>query len=131
LGAVFTQSDKTLDAVHAMNGIMNNMIVDDKSFSISRESVLKSIQSERIIKSEIFMSWLKNKKLGIDYDIRKNYYENAKKSGLKEVQEFFDQHFKGKNYSYLLIGDKNKLDVNALKKIGQFQELSLDEIFNY
>ena len=131
LGAVFTQADKTLDAIHAMNGIMNNMIVDDKSFNIARESVLKSIQSERIIKSEIFMSWLKNKKLGIEYDIRKNYYEEAQKSGLKEVQEFFNQHFKDKNYSFLLVGDKNKLDVNAFKKIGRFQELTLDEIFNY
>ena len=131
LAAVFTQSDKTLDAIHAMNGIMNNMIVDEKSFSIAKESVLKSIQSERIIKTDIFMSWLKNKKLGIDYDIRKDYYENTQKSDLKEVQEFFDKHFRGKNYTYLLVGDKNKLDVNALKKMGQYQELSLDEVFNY
>jgi len=131
LGAVFTQSDKTLDAINAMNGILNTMIVDDKSFGIAKESVLKSIQTERIIKSDIFMSWLKNKKLGIDYDIRKDYYLKAQNSNLKEVQEFFDQHFKGKRYSYLLVGDKSKLDVNALKKVGQFEELSLDEIFNH
>ena len=131
LGAVFTQSDKTLDAINAMNGILNTMIVDEKSFSIARESVLKSIQTERIIKSDIFMSWLKNKKLGIDYDIRKDYYKNAQKVDLKEVQEFFDQHFKGKNYNYLLVGNKNKLDMNSLKKVGQFKELSLNEIFNY
>ena len=131
LGGVFTQSDKTLDAIHAMNNILNTMIVDDKSFGIARESVLKSIQTERLIKSEIFMSWLRNKKLGIDYDIRKDSYLKAQNSNLKEVQEFFDQHFKGKNYSYLLVGNKNKLDVNTLKKIGQFEELSLDKIFNY
>ena len=131
LGAVFTQSDKTLDAINAMKGILNTMIVDDKSFGIARESVLKSIQTERIIKSDIFMSWLKNKKLGIDYDIRKDYYLKAQNSNLKEVQEFFDQHFKGKNYSYLLVGNKSKLDVNALKKVGQLEELSLDEIFNH
>jgi predicted Zn-dependent peptidase len=131
LGAVFTQADKTLDAIQAMNGILNTMIVDEKSFLIARESVLKSIQTERIIKSDIFMNWLKNKKLGIDYDIRKDYYLNTQKSDLKAVQEFFDQHFKEKNYSYLLVGNKNKLDLNALKKTGQFQELTLDEIFNF
>ena len=131
LGAVFTQADKTLDAIHAMNGILNTMIVDEKSFSIARESVLKSIQTERIIKSDIFMSWLKNKKLGIDYDIRKDYYLNTQKSDLKAVQGFFDQHFKGKSYNYLLVGNKNKLDLDALKKTGQFQELTLEEIFNY
>ena len=131
LGAVFTQSDKTLDAIHAMNGILNTMIVDEKSFQVARESVLKSIQTEREIKSNIFMSWLKNKKLGINYDIRKDYYAKAQKASLKEVQEFFDQHFKGKNYNYMLVGDKNKLNMNDLKKVGQFQELSLEEVFNY
>jgi predicted Zn-dependent peptidase len=131
LGGVFTQADKTLDAIQAMNGILNNMIVDEKSFGIARESVLKSIQTERIIKSNIFWSWLRNKKLGIDYDIRKDYYSNAQKAGIKEIQEFFDQHFKGRNYSYLLIGNKNKLNTGAFEKIGKFQELSLDEIFNY
>ncbi len=131
LGAVFTQSDKTMDAIHAMNGILNTMIVDDKSFNIARESVLKSIQTERIIKSNIFMSWLKNKKLGIDYDIRKDYYQKAQKSDIKEVQAFFDKNLKGKNFSYLLVGDKSKLDINALKKTGRFEELSLDEIFNF
>jgi predicted Zn-dependent peptidase len=131
LGAVFTQSDKTLDAIHAMNGILNDMIVDDKSFAIARESVLKSIQTERIIKSNIFMSWLKNKKLGIDYDIRKDYYHNAQNANLKEVQEFFNQHFKGRKYNYLLVGNKSKLDINGLKSVGQLEELSLDEIFNY
>ncbi len=131
LGAVFTQSDKTLDAIQAMNGILNTMIVDEKSFQVARESVLKSIQTEREIKSNIFMSWLKNKKLGIQYDIRKDYYAAAQSSTLKDVQDFFDQHFKGKNYNYLLIGDKNKLNITELKKVGQFQELSLEEIFNY
>ena len=131
LGAVFTQSDKTLDAINAMNGIMNNMIVDEKSFAIARESVLKSIQSERIIKSDIFMTWLKNKKLGIDYDVRKEYYLKAQQSDLKQVQEFFEKHFKGKSYNYLLVGDKDKLDISALKKIGQFEQLSLNDLFNF
>lgn len=131
LGAVFTQADKTLDAIRAMTGILNTMMVDDKSFNIARESVLKSIQTERIIKSDIFMTWLRNKKLGIDYDIRKDYYANAQKATLKEVQEFFDQHLKGKSYNYLLVGNKSKLDLDALKKVGQLEELSLEEIFNY
>jgi len=131
LGAVFTQSDKTLDAIRAMTGILNTMIVDEKSFGIARESVLKSIQTERIIKSDIFMSWLRNKKLGIDYDIRKDYYLKAQNADMKEVQGFFEQHLKGKNYTYLLVGNKKKLDLNNLKKVGQFEELTLDQIFNY
>ncbi|MCE1199966.1 MAG: insulinase family protein, partial [Marinilabiliales bacterium] len=129
LGAVFTQADKTMDAIHAMDGILNHMIVDEKSFAIARENVLKSIQTERIIKSNIFMSWLKLKKLGIDYDIRKDYYTRAQNAGLKEVQEFFDQHMKGNKYTYLLVGNRDKIDLESLKKLGDFKELTLDEIF--
>jgi predicted Zn-dependent peptidase len=131
IGGVFTQSDKMNDAINAMGGILNNMIVDEKSFQIARESVIKSIQTERIIKSNIFWNWLQNQKLGIDYDIRKDYYETAQKAKIEDIQQFFDTNFKDKNYTYMMVGNKNSVDQNSLKKIGEYEELSLDQLFNY
>jgi predicted Zn-dependent peptidase len=131
IGGVFTQADKMKDAMTAMSGILNNMIVDEKSFQIARESVIKSIQTERIIKTDIFWSWLANKKLGIDYDIRKDYYESAQKATIQDIQEFFNNNFKDKNYTYMMVGNKNSIDLNSLKNIGPVEELSLEQLFNY
>ena len=130
-GAVYTQANKMMDAIGAMNGLFSKMIVDEKSFNIAKESVIKSIQTERIIKSDIFYNWLQNKKLGIDYDIRKDYYENAKTVTINDIQKFFDERFKDKKYTYMIVGNKKDADLTQLKKVGPVTELTLKDIFNY
>ena len=130
-GAVYTQANKMMDAIGAMNGLLSKMIVDEKSFNIAKESVIKSIQTERIIKSNIFYNCLQNKKLGIDYDIRKDYYENAKTVTINDIQKFFDERFKDRKYTYMIVGNKKDADQNQLKKVGPVTELTLKDIFNY
>ena len=130
-GAVSTQANKMMDAIGAMNGLFKKMIVDEKSFNIAKESVIKSIQTERIIKSNIFWNWLQNKKLGIDYDIRKDYYESARNASINDIQRFFDQRFKDKKYTYMIVGSKKDVDLVKLKNVGPVNELALKDIFNY
>ena len=130
-GAVSTQANKMMDAIGAMNGLFSKMIVDEKSFNIAKESVIKSIQTERIIKSNIFWNWLQNKKLGIDYDIRKDYYEAARNARIDDIQQFFDQRFKDKKYTFMIVGNKKDVDLEKMKAIGPVNELMLKDIFNY
>jgi zinc protease len=130
-GAVYTQTNKMMDAIGAMNGLLSKMVVDEKAFGIAKESVINSIQSERIIKSAIFWTWLQNKKLGIDYDIRKDYYDEAKKVSIVDIQQFFDQRLKDKKYTYVIIGNKKDANFNQLKGLGPVNELTLRDIFNY
>lgn len=128
---VSTQANKMMDAIGAMNGLLSKMVTDEKSFTIAKESVIKSIQTERIIKANIFWTWLQNQKLGIDYDIRKDYYEDAQKVSINDVQQFFDQRVKDKKYSYIILGNKKDADLTKLKGLGPVNELTLTDIFNY
>ena len=130
-GVVYTQANKMMDAIGAMNGLLSKMVVDEKSFVIARESVLKSIQTERIIKTNLFWTWLQNKKLGIDYDIRKDYYENAQKVTINDVQQFFNERLKDKKYTYIIVGNKKDANLTGLKGFGPVNELTLKDIFNY
>jgi len=130
-GAVGTQANKMMDAIGAMNGLFTKMIVDEKSFNIAKESVIKSIQTERIIKSNIFWNWLQNNKLGIDYDIRKDYFEAAKSAKIDNIQQFFNDRFKDKRYIYLIVGNRKDVDLTKLKMVGPVNELTLKDIFNY
>ncbi len=130
-GYVGTQANKMMDAIGAMNGLFTKMVVDEKSFNIAKESVIKSIQTERIIKSNIFWNWLQNKNLGIDYDIRKDYYDAARNTKIEDTQQFFDQHFKDKKYTYMIVGNKKDVDLQKLKNVGPVTELALKDIFNY
>ncbi len=128
---VSTQANKMMDAIGSMNGLLSKMVVDEKSFAIAKNSVIKSIQTERIIKSNIFWNWLQNKKLGIDYDIRKDYYDAARNVSINDAQQFFNDRVKDKKYFYIILGNKKDADLNKLKGLGPVNELTLKDIFNY
>jgi len=128
---VFTQSDKMMDAIGAMDDLLDDFVEDERLFINAKESVLKRIETERIIKSRIFWNWITNQRLGIDYDIRKDIYDKVKQSEIYDVEDFFDKQIKDKNYTYMIVGKRETINLDALKKIGPVEELSLEDIFNY
>ena len=130
-GFVGTQADKLKDATDALLGLMNNMPQAQKQFDLARESILKKIETERIIKTRKFWTYQNNLDRGIDYDIRKDVYEYVQGVDLESFNVFFDEYIKDNNYSILILGNKNQLDMNVLAQLGIVKELTLEEIFNY
>ncbi|MBI5217908.1 MAG: insulinase family protein [Bacteroidia bacterium] len=128
---VATQVDKLKIATEAMLGLMNDMPRSDKSFNAATEAILKRIESERIINAMVFWTYQANLDRGILYDIRKDTYEKMKTASIDQLAEFFDKHVKDKKYTFLILGNKHKLDIAAMEKLGKVKQLSLDEIFNY
>ncbi|MCK4661666.1 MAG: insulinase family protein [Bacteroidales bacterium] len=126
-----TQADKLKIATDAMSDLMNDMPKVQIQFDGSKESLMKKIETERIIKDKIFWTYLRNKKRGIDYDIRKDTYEKMETITIDELSVFFNEHIKGKNYTYLIIGKKENIDIKTLKELGTVKELTLEEVFNY
>jgi predicted Zn-dependent peptidase len=131
-GFVGTQADKLIDATDAMLELMNEMPKAEKQFNLAKESITKKINTERIIKDAIFWTFLSNKDRGIDYDIRRDVYKNMQTIGLAEFENnFFNQNIKGQKFTFLVQGNKEIINLKSLKRIGEVEELSLEEIFNY
>ena len=131
-GFVGTQSDKLIDATDAMLELMNEMPKAEKQFDLAKESIIKKINTERIIKDAIFWTFLSNKDKGIDYDIRRDVYKNMQTIGLVEFENnFFNQNIKGQKFTFLVQGKKDLINFQLLGKIGEVEQLSLEEVFNY
>jgi predicted Zn-dependent peptidase len=128
---VGTQADKMTTAIDAFREMLTRMAKSDKSFELSKESVLNNMRSERIIKSNIFWSYMALKDKGIDYDIRKPVYEAIQTMRLDDIQKYFDEHIKPAKYSVLLVGKRDKIDFKYLNTIAEVKELSLEELFGY
>ncbi|HRF76238.1 MAG TPA: insulinase family protein [Chitinophagales bacterium] len=128
---VGTQADKMQSAIEAMMDIMNNMPQAEKQFNASIESVVKQIESERIIRSNIFWSYENAKRRGLTTDIRKDIYTNVTGMTLPDLQQFVNDHIADNTYTIIVMGDKTKLDMSYLQSIGEFKELTLEEIFGY
>lgn len=126
-----TQSDKLGEAMNGFSELMNNIPVSDITFNSAKDGVLKTIQTERITRGSVLRTFLNNKNLGIDYDIRKDVYEKAGKYTLDDVRKFNEQYVKGKKFVYLLIGDSKKLNFDILEKYGKVETVTLEQIFGY
>jgi len=126
-----TQADKLGLAVDAMQNLLNDMPLSEKSFEIARDSILQKIEKERIIKSSVFWTYLSNLDKGIKHDIREDIYEYVSNASIHDLSEFFEQHISNKAYTFLVLGNRDSLDMNVLKKLGDVKELTLEEIFNY
>jgi hypothetical protein len=107
------------------------MIENDKSLEVSRKSIMNTIASERIVDAQLYFQWLNNKDLGINRDIRKDFYEAAEKGTMSDLKGFFDGYIKNKPHSYLIIGNTKAIDKKVLNKMGTVKELTLEELFGY
>jgi len=130
-GFLSTQPDKMKEALDALTGLLNELAQSEEAFANSKDALIKQMNTSRIVKEDIFWTYESNKKLGIDYDIRKDIYNNVLNYKLGDVNSFFENHIKGKNYDILIVGKKSDIDFNLLSKYGNVKELTLEEVFNY
>jgi zinc protease len=128
---VGTQLDKMKLALAETSKLLNDMPEIPQQFEGARESVVKTLESDWITREGIYWAYDRAQKRGMNYDVRKVIYEKAKTMTIADVRKFFDAHVKGKKYTYLVIGKKEDLNLEALKEIGPVQELSLKEVFGY
>lgn len=126
-----TQTNKLEQATDAIMELLNNMPEADGQFQDAKTAAMKKIETDRVTKSSIFWSYYSAKERGLDSDVRKYNYNEISKMELNNLKQFFDDKIKGKDFTYCVIGKRDEVDFEALKKLGKVKELSLEEIFGY
>ena len=126
-----TQANKLHLAVDAMADLMQDLPQIPTQFNNAKNSALKQIASTRITRTNIFFNFLNLKKIGIDYDIREKIYHEIENLQLEDLTQFYHQEIKPISYNVAIMGKKENLDHSAIENLGDFQELSLEEIFGY
>ncbi|WP_335965404.1 insulinase family protein [Galbibacter sp. PAP.153] len=126
-----TQANKMPEAVDAMMELMTNMPEAEKQFQAAKESTLKQLAAERINRQDIFWEYERLKKRGITEDNRKKMYNEIQQMDFNDLKNFFNENIKGETYDVMVIGNKNDVDMEALKKLGEVEEVDVDYLFNY
>ena len=126
-----TQPDKINDAIDAMLNILSNIPDAKEQFEAARQAALAKMESKRITKENIFWRYLQDKKLGIDYNIDQVVYEKLKTMTYKDFIKFFNKSIADNKFDMIILGKKNAIDFEILKKYGNVKELKVEDIFNY
>ncbi len=123
------QADKLKEAVDGMMELNNKMPEAEPLFNSARASVISQLQTERITKADVLYQYEAAKKMGLDYDLRRDVYEKSKTLTLAELKDFHAKHYQNRKYVFLVIGNEAALDMKVLEKLGKVNKLSLPELF--
>jgi predicted Zn-dependent peptidase len=126
-----SQVDKLPLAKDAMLELLNDMPKAEGNFASAKDAALKKIETQRISDRNLFWSYQSALKRGMDYDANEKMYAEIQQMDLDQLAAFFDENIKGNSYSFVVIGDKNKVDQDVLKALGEYKELSMEDIFGY
>lgn len=131
LAYVGTQADKLPQAKGAMMELLEEMPASDVLFESAKDALRNKIASERIVRTGILMNFEAARLRGLDYDIRRDVYSRIKDIRLEDLKRFHQEEIKGRPRTLLVMGSREKVDMNELKKYGEVREVSLEEIFGY
>ena len=126
-----TQSDKLPEAMAGMEALLTDMPAAEANLGIAKNAIRNSISTERITKGNILSSYERARRLGLDYDLRRDVYEQTQGMSLADLQKFQSSKVKGQNQVILVIGSKDRLNFKELAKYGTVQQLTLKELFGY
>jgi predicted Zn-dependent peptidase len=131
LAYVGTQADKLNESVKSMNELLNDMPESEKGLTYAKENIRKSLETERITQDDILFSYLSAKRKGLDYDERKNTFENVEKLNYEDIKKFHDSQLKNKPYTYCIVASEKKVNDDDLKKYGELVKPSMKQLFGY
>lgn len=126
---VGTQSNKLPEALAAMEALITEMPISQKSFETAKESALRDLEAERITRANVFWRHEAMKRLGITDDHRQRVYEELKKITLDDLLAFFNRVIKGSDYTYVLIGKESDLPLDLMRKYGQVEKVEVNHLF--
>jgi len=128
---VGTQPDKLPDAIPAMLQILNDMPVAPGQAHQARTSILRQIETSRIHPANIYWSYRSKKDIGLEHDTRRDMYERMQRGTLDELLDFQQEYVQNRPYSFLVMGSKERVDLDYLSQFGPVKELSMEEVFGY
>lgn len=126
-----TQADKINDAIPAMNELLTTLPKSENGLNVAKDAIKQQIETQRTNKTDVFFAMMTASKLGLNHSVSKDIYEQVGALNLADLETFFNQRIKDKPYNYIIMGSKEKIKLDDLKKYGEVVEVTLEDIFGY
>ena len=131
IGAIGCQADKTPEALDAFLDLFKNLPASPERFADTRNSIISRFRTGKLGFREIIGAVRSWERLDVPIDPRKARFEKIQRLGLNDVLQFDKEHLQGKPKLISIVGDKNKIDLEKIKKDGAVTELELKDIFAF
>ncbi|MBC7472884.1 MAG: insulinase family protein, partial [Candidatus Sericytochromatia bacterium] len=128
-GFIGTQADKTVDSIKAAIELYKNHDKSVADFKRSKKAVENSYRTGYVGFRSILGAVDYWSELGYDKDPRPEQFSMLNKLQFNELQKFINERVSSKNLVFTIVGDKDKINLEELKKIGDVEEIDIKNIF--
>ncbi len=131
IGAIGCQADKTPEALSTFLELFEKLPASPDRFADTRDSIISRYRTGKLGFREIIGAVRSWERLEVKIDPRQERFGKIQKLGLNDVLQFDKEHLQGRSKLISIVGDKNKIDLDKIKKDGAVTELGLKDIFAF
>jgi len=130
-GFIGCQADKTPEALAALIDLIDNLPVSPERFGEAKLARLNQYRTSRLGFRQVLGAIRTWEHQGVPIDPRAWRFEQIEMAGIDKVLDFQIEHVANRPKLISIVGDKSKIDMEALARSGEITELRLDDIFGY
>ena len=129
LGAIGSQTDKTVDAVTAFVDLIDNMPESTDRFNEAVNSLLNRYRTSKLSFREVIGAVRTWERLGLQGDPRRERFQQLQNVTMEDLLAFQRDHVKGRPKLISIVGDTSVIDAGELARFGTVKEVQVDDIF--
>ncbi len=132
MARVYTQNDKMLDAMNAMDEILVDMPANQKSFDVAKANALQNQATKRYNGADVIWHYISLKEKGVDLDYDKQIYDKISGLTLADLVAYQQQYIRNRTYTTGILGNPAELNLkNIPPTYGKVVILKTEDIFGY
>lgn len=129
IGVIGCQADKTPEALAAFIDLIDNLPESPERFDEALTAIENRYRTSKIGFRGVIGAVRSWERLGLGPDPRERRFEEIRDSNLETMLAFHRERIAGRPKLISIVGDKNRIDMDALAKMGKVIEISLEQIF--
>ena len=129
LGVIGTQNDKAVDATEAFVDLIDNLPQSNERFQDAKGSLINLYRTSTLSARQIPGTVRGWQELGLDSDPRPERFQQLQSASIEDMVEFHQQRVSGSPKLISIVGDKSRMDLEALAEMGTITELTVDDVF--
>ena len=129
LSLVATQADKSMQAVHLLDSLINDMPLNPENMAVARQSLLNDVNNSYPTFRGKPLTIALSERVGHTCDSHTALVEQLPTLSQADIEAFYSQHIKGQPYQLMIVGDVKKLDLKALARYGTVVKVKKDDIY--
>lgn len=129
LGAIGTQTDKTVDALTAFVDLIDNMPPSVERFDESVNALINRYRTSTVNFRQVIGAVRGWERLGIEGDPRRERYQQLQTVAMDDLLNFQQQHVKERPKLISIVGDLSIIEQEELEQFGTVKQIQVDDLF--